>query len=403
MTTTLYPVAQQVGIIDSGEIDDDPVLVGGGSLSDDSDASYVQLGAYIDSDGNRHTESIAADFVSDSADPIKAVVIQARLKSDADVLADPPSPALNDCPVTLGTTDGTVFTNLNLRWASVKEGSVDTPEWFTWAVLGDIEDADPVDLTNPSDTGGWYVINSGLDAALRGDGLRVTFGAFWNGDSFDPDVRRAWIDLYELRVIVSPISPCYEILTATGWALGNGHNSTLTGDADTVWADGSDATYVTFSGLGSDSYGTLAPYSRMSGLDVTIQMRASSPGGDSLFVDLWNEWNGSTATNFLISVPFTIPAGGGIVDYQHTVDPDDLSDWGTTLGAIITGLRSDTLVAYVNAADDLTVYELSVRVGHKCVVNPPPLRRFPRADGLGIGPRRHYPPPESRRRVGGYY
>lgn len=32
-----------------------------------------------------------------------------------------------------------------------------------------------------------------------------------------------------------------------------------------------------------------------------------------------------------------------------------------------------------------------------------PLRRYPRADGLGVGPTRHYPPPESRRRVGGYY
>jgi hypothetical protein len=34
--------------------------------------------------------------------------------------------------------------------------------------------------------------------------------------------------------------------------------------------------------------------------------------------------------------------------------------------------------------------------------NPPPLRRYPRADGLGVGPTRHYPPPESRRGAGGY-
>lgn len=33
----------------------------------------------------------------------------------------------------------------------------------------------------------------------------------------------------------------------------------------------------------------------------------------------------------------------------------------------------------------------------------PPMRRYPRADGRGVGPKRHYPPPESRRRVGGYY
>jgi hypothetical protein len=35
--------------------------------------------------------------------------------------------------------------------------------------------------------------------------------------------------------------------------------------------------------------------------------------------------------------------------------------------------------------------------------SPPPLRRFPRSDGLGIGPRRHFPPPESRRAAGGYH
>jgi len=31
----------------------------------------------------------------------------------------------------------------------------------------------------------------------------------------------------------------------------------------------------------------------------------------------------------------------------------------------------------------------------------PPLRRHPRSDGRGVGPRRHYPPPQSRRGVGG--
>lgn len=31
-----------------------------------------------------------------------------------------------------------------------------------------------------------------------------------------------------------------------------------------------------------------------------------------------------------------------------------------------------------------------------------PLRRHPRSDGYGLGPTRHYPPPESRRKAGGY-
>lgn len=53
-----------------------------------------------------------------------------------------------------------------------------------------------------------------------------------------------------------------------------------------------------------------------------------------------------------------------------------------------------------NVAIDMAY--LAIRITYETPTSPPPLRRFPRADGLGLGPTRHYPPPESRRHAGGY-
>lgn len=206
-TTVLVPFHQETGFTDVGTgdvIEDAPVLVGGGSVADGSDATYAQLGGYVDSDGFRHAESIAADFFYDGVTPV-ALVLQVRLRTDDDVLLSPVTPALNDNPAILSTVDNVIIDTLDLRWAEVKEGLVGSPTWYTWAVQGDIENVPPVDLDDPTDAGGWFPIEPGDDAytALTGDGLRFTFGAFWNGDDTNPDIRRAWIDLYEMRLIVA--------------------------------------------------------------------------------------------------------------------------------------------------------------------------------------------------------
>jgi hypothetical protein len=46
----------------------------------------------------------------------------------------------------------------------------------------------------------------------------------------------------------------------------------------------------------------------------------------------------------------------------------------------------------------LTYAEVRVGTANR---HAPPLRQFPRSDGLGSGPKRIYPPPDTRRRFGG--
>lgn len=206
--TTLTPFAESAGTLAIGAgdvVNDTPPA--GGSVADGDDGTWVQLGGYIDSSGNKHVESWAADFTS-TGQPF-ALVLQVRLKTDADVFGAPPSPSLNDCPVRLGDTTGTDFGLIpNLRWTNVKSGTVASATTYTWGVLGDIETADPVDETTPSDAAGWIVFDptSDIGTALTGDGLRFTFGCFWDGDDTNPDVRRAWIDLMEMRLIVATTS-----------------------------------------------------------------------------------------------------------------------------------------------------------------------------------------------------
>lgn len=65
------------------------------------------------------------------------------------------------------------------------------------------------------------------------------------------------------------------------------------------------------------------------------------------------------------------------------------------------GLRLDLGLYFVGAAGDphvdwFDLFEVSLLVAGTVVGGSPPLRRYPRSDGLGVGPRRHYPPTSYR-------
>ena len=72
---------------------------------------------------------------------------------------------------------------------------------------------------------------------------------------------------------------------------------------------------------------------------------------------------------------------------------------GTTAG--LRAIRWATTPPAIVGTRSATIYETWLQLDLRALA-PPPLRRFPRSDGYGVGPRRHFPPPESRRSVGGY-
>lgn len=130
--------------------------------------------------------------------------------------------------------------------------------------------------------------------------------------------------------------------------------------------------------------------------DVKIRMRVSGESvGGSSGASVLTESGG----NIGIGSAAFIPAG---------VYADPTWFQSTTYTVSITShwdawRTGDVRVSPISASGaTLQIAEVEVTATWPVRVAPPPLRRYPRSDGYGIGPTRHYPPPPSRRAVGGY-
>jgi hypothetical protein len=106
---------------------------------------------------------------------------------------------------------------------------------------------------------------------------------------------------------------------------------------------------------------------------------------------------------------FTWWAGNNVIDLG---DPSEAGGWyqldwsfssssGDKAALIGDGLRLEVGFEYLPSAGSphlnwLDVFEVSLLVAGVVAGGSPPLRRYPRSDGLGVGPRRHYPPTSYR-------
>lgn len=192
--------------------------------------------------------------------------------------------------------------------------------------------------------------------------------------------------------------------------------STLVGGAGAA-ADDSDATY-----------GEVWS-SRRSGVITNDFVRADF---DTLSVDVFN--------SVTLEVRYELTSDGGAVtplQLQALSDATFLGQFvkvgSPTVGSIVTdtftfddfepvsafasALQSGDLFLTLGPGEHdgavgtdkmLRVYEITLTVDYTTTITfAPPARKYPREDGLGVGARRHYPPPRSQqrsgRRVGGYY
>lgn len=209
---TLDPVWQgsDGADIEVGATIDSPALIGGGSVSDGSDDSWVEMAAWKDNTPVTHYEPLSCDFVLPSAfsNPT-AIAMKLRLRTDPDVFSDPaPLSFPSSVILTLHAASDGTFLGRSLGGGSqvvmvdIRTGNIptiaDRTFWF-----------DDVDLDDPTDAGFWFEFAVDADdpdacvAALFGDGLRASI-AIDAGDALDtPERRHAWLDIYEFQLLVA--------------------------------------------------------------------------------------------------------------------------------------------------------------------------------------------------------
>lgn len=175
-----------------------------------------------------------------------------------------------------------------------------------------------------------------------------------------------------------------------------------------IWGDDSDATYADSDSIDGDALeGTVdwpAAYVDNPGGSaavetLTIHLRASLvPGWDNAKVGIYTGTTVGLGDNDL----FSIIDGDGSTQVTLTETAADYTIESTFPTAFINALLGTSFVTVVPQSVNTTarIYELWFEVGFPTTF-PSPLRRYPNASGRGIGPTRHYPPPESRRLAGG--
>lgn len=173
-----------------------------------------------------------------------------------------------------------------------------------------------------------------------------------------------------------------------------------------VWTDNSDATFkvVPNPGTGDLIFANLDLFSGGHVASVRVHVRASAVPDPSASPQptIWSPRFQMHPTSGDLNFPLAqgfgatdLPVDGSIWDYVIFSDPIDDPD------AIAAALMSDIyLSVYTDPSTIATFYEVWVEI---ITAGAVPLRRYPREDGYGIGPTRHYPPPKSRRAAGGYY
>lgn len=198
-----FNVAPNEGDLNGYEPFEPVALVGGGDLTDDLDASYIEIGAWLDSDGTQWFERVSCDFVVPAGFDPAACLLRMRARNSADVLSAPPANSRNFLQALAEVETGAILDSQQPYAGALEpfaNAEAAEPTWVTWYY----NTATAPDLNNPTDAGGWFDLNaySSAKVALTGAGLRVTLGFYWIGE--EPyDRRRAWIDLFEFRLVVS--------------------------------------------------------------------------------------------------------------------------------------------------------------------------------------------------------
>lgn len=205
-TIILKPYAQGNGALDDPDVNDAPDIIGGGSLSDDDDSSYLEQAAWKDAGSLLHSEPFAAYFKTPAGFDPQFMVLQARMRNADFVFTNPP-----DGSRQLYTELSSLDRSLRFDRETISGSDILDPiilpattvfTEFTWWGTNNT-----VDLDNPASENGWYRLDfdyslgAGDKAALTGDGLRIDVGMLF--DTTDLDVRYPWIDWAELRLIVS--------------------------------------------------------------------------------------------------------------------------------------------------------------------------------------------------------
>lgn len=227
-------------------------------------------------------------------------------------------------------------------------------------------------------------------AALAAGTFAVNMSALSDGTPPATPPADWMLRVYELQLVLTFISPCFDTLGATG----------LPGTAD----------------IAGSAFGTVGTYSGRTMLDLSVTVTASATGSIddvplnvilSRGIHRLDVFGGATVGPVAVShgEPFNIliPADSVSREYTVTITDANLAYNGwASIADVQADLEAGMSVEFyadldVGSGASATVSAASLRAGHKCVVFAPPLRRYPANGNGATGPKRHYPRSLSRR------
>lgn len=182
------------------------------------------------------------------------------------------------------------------------------------------------------------------------------------------------------------------------------------------WADDSDATYCDIyaqnAGAETGVSTTLASadFPTISGsiasllIRCRIELLVSEDVDQQKYGILFPTAEGNSSSDRQNIAPGNVTAGltTGVPDWvEFDLTSDSIMGRLTDGVTIMFGTRFAPLGTTTPVAM-FRVYEV-VLVATTAGSGHAPMRRYPREDGYGIGPTRHWPPPKSRRAAGGYH
>lgn len=201
-TVTLTGTSQRLGnslgpaqVFGGAVVVDSPSTTGGGSVLDDSDASYLTMSAW--QDPADRMDSVDALFTLPSGYTPLAFVVQIRARTPPANLNNPATDSRDfyiafgdaaDAPLGESLTDG-------LETAALLDTTQADAAWMNLSYGGPM-----VDLDNPTEAGNWIEPDAtwpGVADALTGTGLRV---AFFPASAIGTSTE--WVDLFEMRLLV---------------------------------------------------------------------------------------------------------------------------------------------------------------------------------------------------------
>jgi len=204
---TLTPFNVQLGGIDPNlnfaSAMPAPPTVGGGSVTDGSDSSYVELGSrYNDSEGGERADLLLCDFVIDPAvhPDVTWMYYSIRVKNEAGYADALASLSLDGQTAWYRTDDASGSRLFGARLPNdVRNGLATSPTWFGQAYNGS-----PILPGDPGDSTNW--LNLPRDWPEMLDPLTTTglrFGMYVLSSSA---TRVPLIDVFEVRLVVACVT-----------------------------------------------------------------------------------------------------------------------------------------------------------------------------------------------------